>query len=97
MKALNKNQLFLLRHIPRYEKYSSLTSLLRDICQEHQKALSTLKDNAQHLKDIGLIDYGTKHNPEPVKLTEHGKTLLLILDQEQKSEKSKRKKGDRDE
>ena len=81
LKALNENQLFLLENVDGVD--SSLTSFLKKLCNKHDKSLSTLKHNARVLRDFDLIEYGSKNNPEPVTLTEHGQTLLYILNSEE--------------
>ncbi len=85
LKALNDNQFFLLKHIEK--RSSSLNSLLRGLSKEHDISLSTLKHNARVLRDLDLIDYGSKHDPKPVTLTEPGKIILCILKEGEKDDR----------
>ncbi len=77
LRALNENQQLILRSIN--GRHRSLNAFLEDLSRKERKPLSTLKLNARILKELGLIDYGTKDNPRPVQLTEHGKLVLAIL------------------
>ncbi|MDK2914146.1 MAG: hypothetical protein PWQ79_1061 [Thermococcaceae archaeon] len=78
LRALNENQRLILRSIN--GRHRSLNSLLRELSRKERKAISTLKLNARILKELGLIDYGTKGDPRPVTLTEHGKMILSLLE-----------------
>ncbi|WP_054840069.1 hypothetical protein [Thermococcus sp. JCM 11816] len=79
LRALNENQRLILRSIN--GRHRSLNSLLEELSRKERKALSTLKLNARILKELGLIDYGTKENPpRPVRLTEHGRMILSLLE-----------------
>ncbi|MFO8110087.1 MAG: hypothetical protein R6U17_06185 [Thermoplasmata archaeon] len=77
LKALNDNQIFLLDHINGERK--SLNSLLNYLCDKHDKPMSTLKLNARILKNLELIDYGSKNNPRPVELTNGGEFIRTII------------------
>ncbi|MFW6040962.1 MAG: hypothetical protein ACOC85_03915 [Thermoplasmatota archaeon] len=77
LRALNDNQIFLLKNIDGENK--SLTSFLEDITEGSDKALSTLKMNARILKNLELITYGKRTDPEPVRLTKHGEVVLDFL------------------
>ncbi len=78
LRALNENQMLILRNIN--GKHRSLNALLEEISRDTKKPISTLKLNAKILKELGLIDYGEKHNPKPVELTKHGQLILKILE-----------------
>lgn len=78
LRALNENQRLILRSIN--GRHRSLNSLLEELSRRENRPLSTLKLNARILKELGLIDYGTKSNPRPVRLTEHGMLVLSILE-----------------
>jgi len=78
LRALNENQRLILRSIN--GRHRSLNSLLEEISRREKRPISTLKLNARILKELGLIDYGTKDNPRPVRLTEHGLLVLSILE-----------------
>lgn len=81
LKALNNNQLLIMENIEGED--DSLNSFLRELSDRSDTPLSTLKLNARILKDLELIDYGTRKEPEPVILTEHGETILDILEVDQ--------------
>ncbi|MGM0510967.1 MAG: hypothetical protein ACQESD_07595 [Thermoplasmatota archaeon] len=74
---MNDNQIFLLKNID--GEYRSLNSFLRDITNDSDRPLSTLKLNARILKDLELITYGSRKDPQPVELTEPGKVVLEFL------------------
>ena len=78
LRALNENQRLILRSVN--GKHRSLNSLLEELSRRENRPLSTLKLNARILKELGLIDYGTKNDPRPVRLTEHGMLVLSILE-----------------
>ena len=78
LRALNENQRLILRSIN--GRHRSLNSLLEEISRREKRPISTLKLNARILKELGLIDYGTKDNPRPVRLTEYGLLVLSILE-----------------
>ncbi|MFO7793154.1 MAG: hypothetical protein R6W73_09310 [Candidatus Saliniplasma sp.] len=91
-RALNSNQIFLLEHIDGDNE--SLNSVLRELSGEHNKPLSTLKLNARILKDLGLLSYGTKSDPEPVDLTCHGEFVLKMIDFNEDDLKQRRDEKD---
>ena len=78
LRALNENQRLILRSVS--GRHRSLNSLLEELSRRERKSISTLKLNARILKELGLIDYGTKDEPRPVSLTEHGRLVLTILE-----------------
>lgn len=77
MRALNDNQIFLLKNIDGENR--SLNSFLREITRDSDRSLSTLKLNARILKDLRLITYGSRKDPQSVELTEHGEVVLEFL------------------
>lgn len=77
LRALNDNQIFLLKNID--GENGSLNSFLREITRDSDRSLSTLKLNARILKDLRLITYGSRKDPQPVELTEHGEVVLEFL------------------
>ncbi len=81
MKALNDNQIFLLENIN--GERSSLNKLLNHLCDKHDKPLSTLKLNARILKDLELIEYGSRRDPKPVELTASGEVIRTIINSEE--------------
>ncbi len=74
---MNENQRLILRSIN--GRHRSLNSLLEELSRREKRPLSTLKLNARILKELGLIDYGTRDDPRPVRLTEEGLLVLRIL------------------
>ncbi|GEM_PF-852189 len=78
LRALNQNQKVLLECVD--GSHPSLNSLLNEISDNMDTPLSTLKLNARILKDLDLINYGSKNDPEPVTLTSHGKMVLDIIE-----------------
>lgn len=83
LRALNDNQIFLLKNID--GESDSLNSFLREITKDSDRSLSTLKLNAKILKDLELITYGSKRDPQPVELTEHGEVVLEFLQTREES------------
>ena len=77
LRALNRNQRLILRSIDG-ERYS-LNALLEKLSKREGTSVSTLKLNARILREIGLIDYGSREKPRPVSLTKHGKIVLHIV------------------
>ncbi|MFW6305633.1 MAG: hypothetical protein ACOC1V_07635, partial [Candidatus Saliniplasma sp.] len=67
LRALNDNQIFLLKNIDGESR--SLNDFLREVTKNSEKPFSTLKLNARILKDLDLITYGSRTDPEPVELT----------------------------
>ncbi|CAD55656.1 hypothetical protein [Pyrococcus abyssi] len=78
LRALNENQILILKSIN--GKHRSLNALLEELSRKERKPLSTLKLNARILKELGLIEYGTREAPKPVTLTREGKFILSILE-----------------
>lgn len=73
LRTINKNQVLILTNIPRVP--ASVTSVLRGISRRHKIPLSTLKRNAQILKEFNLISYGDPSNFSGVELTELGRFI----------------------
>jgi transketolase len=76
LRTINKNQVLILTHIPRIP--ASVTSVLREISRKYQIPLSTLKRNAQILRDLNLIRYGEPPNFFGVELTELGRFISSL-------------------
>jgi len=76
LRTINKNQVLILTNIPRVP--ASVTSVLRGISRRHQIPLSTLKRNAQILKELNLIAYGDPPNFSGVELTELGRFISSL-------------------
>ncbi|AMM54461.1 hypothetical protein [Pyrococcus kukulkanii] len=78
LRALNENQRLILQSIN--GKHRSLNAFLEELSKKENRPISTLKLNARILKELGLIEYGTKDNPKPVTLTEEGRLVLRLLE-----------------
>ncbi len=76
LRTINKNQVLILTHIPRIP--ASVTSVLREISRKYQIPLSTLKRNAQILRDLNLIRYGEPPNFFGVEFTELGRFISSL-------------------
>jgi len=77
LRTLNKNQILILKHIPRIP--ASVTSILREISGKYDVPLSTLKRNAQILRELNLIRYGESMNFSGVELTELGRFISSLI------------------
>ena len=73
LRTINKNQVLILTNIPRVP--ASITSVLRELSKKYQIPLSTLKRNAQILRDLNLISYGEPPNFFGVELTDLGRFI----------------------
>lgn len=73
LRTINKNQVLILNNIPRVP--ASITSVLRELSKRYQVPLSTLKRNAQILRDLNLIKYGEPPNFFGVEMTELGRFI----------------------
>ncbi len=78
LRALNNNQRLILRNLN--DQGTSLNAFLEKLSRKENRPLSTLKLNARILKDLGLIEYGTKEESKPVRLTPHGKLVLHLME-----------------
>ena len=76
LRTINKNQVLVLSNIPRIP--ASVTSVLRELSRKYQIPLSTLKRNAQILRDLNLIRYGEPPNFFGVELTELGRFISSL-------------------
>ncbi|MHA1594568.1 MAG: transketolase [Candidatus Baldrarchaeia archaeon] len=76
-RALNEKQILILSHAD--GKFSSLNSLVSYLSEKYSISPSTLKLNAKILKDLGLIDYGSKNAPKNVEITELGRLVLALI------------------
>lgn len=74
-KALNKNQILLLKKIKTNSKFT-ITALIETVSRENKVPVSTLKLNAKILKNLGLIEFGNSHG---VKLTSSGVLILNLM------------------
>lgn len=86
LRSINKYQVIILRQIPKVP--TSITSVLREIARKHNVTLSSLKRNANLLRDLNLITYGDAPSFEGVQLTELGHLLTnLIVEEEKQTER----------
>jgi len=83
LRTINKNQVLILTHIPRVP--ASITSILREISRKYQIPLSTLKRNAQILRDLNLIRYGEAPKFSGVEITELGQFISNLTTGEEPS------------
>ena len=83
LKTVNKNQVLILSHIPQVP--TSITSVLRNISKKYNISLSTLRMNAQTLKEMNLITYGEGSEFSGVELTELGRFIANLTDGEETS------------
>lgn len=72
LRALNKNQLLILRHLD--GGGVSMTRLLQRLSESFEVPLSTLKLNARILRELGLVEYGNGD----ARLTEFGRFVLEV-------------------
>lgn len=77
LRTINENQSLILTHIPRVP--TSITSVLRELSKRFQIPLSTLKRNAQILKELNLITYGDVSNFKGVELTGLGRFISSLV------------------
>ena len=83
LRTINKNQVLILNHIPKVP--ASVTSVLREISRKYHVPLSTLKRNAQILRDLNLISYGEAPNFSGVTITELGRFIAGLTESEEPS------------
>ena len=77
LRTLNDNQLLVLNAVA--EREQSLTSLLKQLSQEYQIPLSTLKLNARILRELNLISYGSIRDKRTAQLESLGSFILRLL------------------
>ena len=77
LRTLNDNQLLVLNAVA--EREQSLTSLLKQLSEEYQIPLSTLKLNARILRELNLISYGSIRHKRTAQLESLGKFILRLL------------------
>lgn len=75
LRALNKNQILILKEVSKNSKLT-ISSLLLRMEKEFKVPLSTLKLNARILKKLNLINFG---NSSPARLTELGEFIMQII------------------
>jgi hypothetical protein len=77
LRTLNDNQLLVLNAVA--DREQSLTSLLKQLSQEYQIPLSTLKLNARILRELNLISYGSIRDKRTAQLESLGSFILRLL------------------
>ncbi len=79
LRALNDNQVMILSQLGRSSE--RLSKVLQCISNRHSVPLSTLKLNAQILRELNLIKYGLELSGG-ARLTPLGRSVLNVLDSE---------------
>ena len=77
LRTLNDNQLLVLNAVA--ERQQSLTSLLKQISEEYEIPLSTLKLNARILRELNLISYGSIRDKRAAQLENLGRFVIRLL------------------
>lgn len=78
LRELNDNKIAVLRYALNCY-HTSVTSVLRQMNEVHGIPISTLKQAAGSLKELGLIDYGTAAEPKELTLTNAGAEALKLM------------------
>ncbi len=78
LRELNSNKVLILRHASNCYG-ASVTSTLRSIGNARGIPLSTLKQAANSLKDLGLIEYGSATEPKGLSVTKAGIEALELM------------------
>ena len=80
LRTLNENQLLILASVASQRR--SLTSLLKDLSEEREIPLSTLKLNARILRELNLISYGSTREKRLAEVEKLGSFVLRLLGDE---------------
>jgi len=80
LRTLNENQLLILTSVASQRR--SLTSLLKDLSEEREIPLSTLKLNARILRELNLISYGSIREKKTAEVEKLGSFVLRLLGHE---------------
>jgi hypothetical protein len=80
LRTLNDNQLLILTSIASQRR--SLTSLLKDLSEDREIPLSTLKLNARILRELNLISYGSTREKKTAEVEKLGSFVLRLLGDE---------------
>ena len=80
LRTLNDNQLLILTSLARQRR--TMTSLLRNLSEEHGIPLSTLKLNARILRELNLISYGSTREKKTAEVEKLGSFVLRLLGDE---------------
>ena len=79
LRTLNQNQVLVLKAVA--DRNQSLTSLLKQLSEDHGVPLSTLKLNARILRELNMISYGSIRKRKSVSLEDLGRFIFGLLDQ----------------
>ena len=77
LRTLNDNQLLILTSLARQRR--TMTSLLRNLSEEHGIPLSTLKLNARILRELNLVSYGSTRDVRCAEVEKLGAFVLDVL------------------
>jgi len=77
LRTLNQNQVIVLNAVA--ENDQSLTSLLKQLSEDHGVPLSTLKLNARILRELNLISYGSIRDKKSARLEDLGRFVFGLL------------------
>ena len=79
LRTLNQNQVLVLKAVA--DRNQSLTSLLKQLSEDHGVPLSTLKLNARILRELNMISYGSIRKRKSVSLEDLGRFIFGLLDE----------------
>jgi len=77
LRTLNQNQVIVLKAVADNEQ--SLTSLLKQLSEDHGVPLSTLKLNARILRELNLISYGSIADRKTARLEDLGQFIFGLI------------------
>jgi len=77
LRTLNQNQVIVLKAVADHEQ--SLTSLLKQLSDDHGVPLSTLKLNARILRELNLISYGSIADRKTARLEDLGRFIFGLI------------------
>jgi hypothetical protein len=79
LRTLNQNQVLVLKAVA--DRNQSLTSLLKQLSEDHGVPLSTLKLNARILRELNMISYGSIRRRRSASLEDLGRFVFGLIDQ----------------
>jgi len=77
LRTLNQNQVIVLNAVAGNDQ--PLTSLLKQLSEDHGVPLSTLKLNARILRELKLISYGSIRDKKAARLEDLGRFVFGLL------------------
>jgi hypothetical protein len=86
LRSLNDNQILILSHVEFRSRL--ITSILKELSEKHDVPISTLKLNAKILKELNLISYGTASNQLNAELSDLGRFVISLIEEEHIVEKT---------